>query len=183
MKKKMRISYSLLSAWMKGSVQEAVECYFRLEKTHSTLAMEDGRKIHKEIADHITKSHSLPDFLPKFALISPIAEKELIVPYNELFDIKVIIDCLDIPLFYEWKTGGQDSIDWARTYQIPMYFLVLGMSGVKVDSAVLAHYNQKTKEKDFVIIHNSPTIIEEAKNFIDSTAPEIFQYFSDNGLI
>lgn len=181
--KKMRLSYSLLASWLRGNPTEAVECYFRLEKTNSNPAMEDGRKIHKEIADHITKNRSLPDFLPNFALVAPITEKELIVSYNEMFDLKVIIDCLDIPVIYEWKTGGQDSIDWARTYQLPLYFLVCGMSGIKVDSGYLAHYNQKTKEKDFVIIHNSPTKIEEAKNLVDSIGYEVYQYFSDSGLI
>jgi len=168
---------------MKGNPSEAVECYFRLEKSKSNPAMEDGKRIHKEIADYINKHKKLPDYLPNFTLKTPIAEKELIISYNEMFYIKVIIDCLDLPLIYEWKTGGQDSINWARTYQLPLYFLVCEMSGIKVDSGFLAHYNQKTKEKDFVVVHNSPTKIEEAKNLIDSIGPEIYEYFLKEGLI
>ena len=181
--KKMRLSYSLLQSWMRGNPSESVECYFRLEKTGLNRAMEDGKRIHKEIADHITKHRSLPDILPNFKLLAPLPEKELIVSYNEMFDIKIIADCLDTPIIYEWKTGSQDSIDWARTYQLPLYFLVCGMSGIKVDTAFLAHYNQKTKEKDFVIVHNSPSKIEEAKNLIDSIGYEIREYFLLQGLI
>jgi len=181
--KKIRLSHSLIQAWERGKPDEAVAMYLHMD-TFTNQAMIDGRRIHEEIADHIDKFNSLPEYLGvKMDLNLPETEKELIVEYNELFDFKGIIDCLDIPIMFEWKTGVSDSLEWARTKQLPLYFMALDIAEIPVESAYLAHYNQHTKENDLTIVHNSPRLVEEGRNIIDSVGPEIWDFFKGQGLI
>jgi hypothetical protein len=145
--------------------------------------MVEGRKIHEEIADYIQTYNSFPDYLIDKELKLPMTEKEIVVRYNDVFDFKCIIDCLDTPFMYEFKTGVSDSLEWARTKQIPLYLMALDMAKIKVESAYLIHYNQHTKESDYTIIHNNKTIRDEGRNVLDSVGPEILEFFTKEGLI
>lgn len=173
-----------MSLWERGMVDDAVSAYFHMDKT-TTKQMEDGKKLHELIATHIQAYNSFPDFFFKYPLKIPEVEKEVVVSYNELFDLKAFFDCYDgtQELLFEYKTGVQDSLTWARTYQIPLYFLIAELAGIKVSSAFLVRHNQYKKETDFVIVHNTPDKVEMARNYVDSIGPEIYAYFKQEGFI
>jgi hypothetical protein len=118
--KKIRISHSLLNAWESGNIQGAIDMYFHVDRV-GTPAMEAGKQFHEEIAESINKYNNLPDYMDfKASFITPKTEFEITVPYNEICDIKGIFDCLDEPNLYEWKTGVSDSLEWARSGQLPL---------------------------------------------------------------
>ena len=179
---KLRLSHSLIEAWERGNPDDVVTMYFHLE-AKTNKAMEDGRRIHEEIAEHVDTYNTFPDWFFDKELRLPETEKEVIVEYNEMFNLKCIIDCLDIPLLYEFKTGGSESLEWARTNQLPLYFLACEIAKIPVESAYLIHHNQHIKKTDFTIVHNSASLREKARNVIDSTGPEIYEFFSREGLI
>jgi hypothetical protein len=181
--KRIRLSHSLISAWESGNIQGAIDMYFHVDRVGSQQ-MIDGRAFHEEIAESINKYNSLPaymEFQPK--LVTPKTEFEITVPYNEICDIKGIFDCLDEPNLYEWKTGVSDSLEWARTGQLPLYFLICELAKIPVDLAYLLRHNQYEKKSDLAIIHNSVKLRDKARNIVDSVAPEIHKYFLDCGLI
>jgi hypothetical protein len=181
--KKIRLSHSLISVWERGDIQGAIDLYFHVDRV-GTPAMEDGKRLHDEIAESIKNFKTLPnymDFKAKFK--DPKPEFEIVVPYNEICDLKGVIDCLDEPIFYEWKTGVSDSLEWARTGQIPLYFLLCELKGIKVDSAYLVRFNQHTNKTDFTIVHNSRRLRDKARNIVDTVCFEIHQYFLDQGLL
>lgn len=149
----------------------------------SNKAMDSGREIHESIRQHVATTGKLPSYLFSQELHKPEPEKEIIVPYNEQFDLKVIIDCLDTPTGYEWKTGVSDALTWARTAQIPLYMLACELAGIPVEKFYLVRWNQHNKTRDWAMVWNTPDKIETARNWIDSIAPEIFEYFNANGLI
>lgn len=180
--KKLRLSYSLLSTWQKGRPDDCVKMYFHMEMP-SNKAMNAGRDIHEDIRQHVATTGKFPDWLWSGVPQSPQPEKEIIVPYNEQFDLKVIIDCLDTQTGYEWKTGTSDALTWARTAQIPLYMLACELAGIPVEKFYLVRWNQYEKKKDWSMLWNTPDKIETARNFVDSIAPEIHEYFSSNGLI
>ena len=181
--KKIRLSHSLISLWERGDVKGAIDCYFHVNRL-GTPAMEEGKKYHDEIADVITRTNKLPEYMNfKTDFKNPKPEQELIVDYNELCTIKGVIDCLDEPIMYEWKTGVSNSLEWARTGQIPLYFLLCELAGIKVDSAYLVRYNQHKDETDFAIIHNSQKLRDKARNVVDSVCHDIHEYFEEQGLI
>lgn len=149
----------------------------------SNKQMIAGREIHQEIQDHIKSTGEIPKWLFNAPLVNPEPEKEIIIPYNEQFDLKVIIDCLDTPVGYEWKTGVSDAPTWARKAQIPMYMLACEIAGIPIEKFYLVRWNQYEKHKDWVMMWNNKESIDTARNFIDSIAPEIYEYFDANGLL
>ena len=181
--KKIRLSHSLIQLFERGDIQGMVDCYFHVDRV-GTPAMEEGKKYHDEIAESIKNFKTLPnymDFKAKFK--DPKPEFEIVVPYNEICDIGGRLDCVDSPILYEWKSGVSDSLEWARTTQLPIYFLLCELNGTPVDYAYLVRYNQHKKETDFCIVHNSKKLRDKARNVIDSVAPEIYEYFTEQGIL
>lgn len=182
--KKIRLSHTLLSLWERGDVDGAVATYFHLDRP-TTTAMDDGKEIHEQIAEHVQTYNTFPEWFFNHPLKIPETEKEVVVSYNELFDLKGYFDCYESTdeILFEYKTGVQDSLTWARSYQIPLYFLIAELAGIPIKTAYLIHHNQHTKTTDFVIVHNTPDKVEKARNFIDSLGPDIYNYFEQEGLL
>lgn len=179
---RLRLSYSLLSTWERGEIERAVQMYFHMD-TPSSPQMDDGKRIHDLIEKHILKHKKLPDWLPDIKLKDPKPEEVMVVEYNDLFDLKVRLDCLDGDTILEYKTGVSSSMDYANTGQIPFYFLVSELNKVPVNQAYIIHHNQYSKTNDFTKIYNSRRIVERAKNLVDSLGPEIYEHFNREGLI
>ena len=179
---KLRISYSLLSCWLEGKTDEAVKLYFHVDHPVSR-PMREGSEIHDQIAKHVDTNKILPDFMPPLPLVNPVTEVYHKVSYNELFDLSAKFDLQDPPIIAEWKTGVTDSLEWARTIQIPFYFLICELEGIKVEKAYLAHYNQHNHENDWIIVWNGKLQRDRAENVIQSVGPEIYQFFLDQGLL
>ena len=180
--KKLRLSYSLLNRWGMGDIDGAVQTYFHMDTT-PTPQMIEGRKLHEEIAKHIDDNKSFPSWFFDFELKKPETEKEVITSYNEMFDLKCIIDLLDLPLLFEFKTGVTDSLGWSRTDQIPLYFLICELAGIDVSSAFLIRHNQYAKNSDFCVVHNHIGLRDHARNVCDSIGPEIHTFFTEQGLL
>ena len=165
-----------------GDTDRAVRTYFHLD-TQPTRQMIDGREIHEEIAEHIKKTGQFPEWFFNYSLLNPEPEKEVVVSYNDIFDLKCIIDCLDTPLMFEYKTGVTDSLGWTRTDQLPFYFLVCELADIKVDSAFLIRYNQYIKKSDYAVVHNHKGLRDHARELIDSVGTEIYSFFESEGFI
>lgn len=185
--RKLRISYSLLSQWEKGDIGGAINVFkyenFGIE-TDGTPAMMEGKRYHDEISKHIETYNCLPDYMgTNLTFTVPKTEHLVTVPYNEICDLGGRFDCLEEPILYEWKTGVSDSLEWARTWQLPIYFLICELAGINVDLAYLVRYNQYEKKSDYCIVHNTKKKRDDARNRIDSLAPEIVEYFQNEGLI
>lgn len=179
---KLRLSYSLLQTWQRGETDRAIAMYHRL-MTPSTPQMEEGKEIHREISQHILTFKRLPDYMPQIQLKNPVPDHEVIVSYNELFDLKGIYDCLDEDTVHEFKTGVMTSSEYANADQIPFYFLLDELTEGRLNQAYLIHYNQYLKKNDFVKIWKSNRLIEKARNLIESIGPEIWMFFNQQGLI
>lgn len=177
---KIRLSYSFLSLWERGDIDGAVATYFHLDRPVNK-AMIKGRKAHQEIEDHIKMTKELPLWFFEWKFENPEAEKVVTVSYNELFDLKGVFDCLDSDTLFEFKTGNTGSLEWARTWQLPIYFLIAEIAEIEIAKAILIHSD--FKESDFVVVHNTQSKRDDARNRIDSLGPEIFDYFEKEGLI
>jgi len=171
----------LLNAWEKGLIDQAVSIYCHLPGI-TNQAMIDGKNIHEEVSK-LLKENKKPKWMENIKFKNPKSEIKIIIPYNELFDLSAIFDILDEPLLYEIKTGETNSMDWLREMQIPFYFLVAKIAKIPLISAHLVHYNQKTDQTDFAIYHNSKFVCDTARNWIDTLAPEIYEFFLKEGLI
>ena len=170
----------MLTTWDKGDVQGAVDLYFHMDRQPNE-AMLRGREVHEKLEKHIKEHKEFPSWFFSYELEDPEPEKEVVVSYNEMFDLKGIFDCLDGTTLYEFKTGNTDALAWARTWQLPIYFLIAEIADITVDRAIILRSNDI--EKDSVIVHNSSKKREMARNIIDSVGPEIYSYFEREGLL
>lgn len=170
--------------WERGDSDGAVNTYFHLDKP-ITRQMEEGRKIHEQIEEHIGKYNNFPDWFFSAELLLPEPEKKIIVEYNEQFDISAVFDCLDVGtnILYEYKTGVANSLEHARTYQIPLYFFVAELAKINIEKAYVIRWDQYNKKTDWCVVHNSERLREKGKNLIDSVGPEIYAFFEQEGLI
>lgn len=180
-KAKLRISYSLLQLWSTGRHEEAISLYLHKDLP-KTKAMTDGIKFHKLMEEEITQTKNITVGNTHFSLKNPRPEYKIITPYNERWDMSGTIDCLDDKTVYEFKTGVVPSTDYARGYQIPFYFLLMEKENIVVENAYVIHYNQYSNKTDWTMIWNGPLHIQKAQNFIDSLAPEIEQFFTEQNI-
>ena len=91
--KKIRLSHSLIQLFERGDIQGMVDCYFHVDRV-GTPAMESGKKYHEEIANVITSKNVLPEYMNfKTDFKDPKPEFEIVVPYNEICDLKGVLDC------------------------------------------------------------------------------------------
>ena len=185
-KKKFRLSYSLLSLWSQGFITEAINTYLHREVI-ATPQIIEGRRLHEEWATSITTSKKLILGSTEISFVNPLCEYgskgELNKPYNDLWDIGGRFDVLDTNTLYEFKSGKTNSLTYANGFQVPFYFLLGELSGIKIDKAMIYHWNQYTKETDFMLVWNDPTHIEKARNWIDTIVPDIHSFFKKNNII
>ena len=179
---KLRLSHSLMYAWERGEPDRVVQMYFRM-KSPTTPQMQAGTDMHKEISQYIVKNKELPPWLAPFKLNNPEPDKQVIVSYNELFDLKGLFDCYDEGDIHEFKSGRTDSLEYLRQDQIPFYFLLAELSELPAKRAFLFHYNQYDKRSDWAMLWNSPDVVERARNRIDTIGPEIYEFFKSEGLV
>jgi hypothetical protein len=180
--KKIRLSYSLLSLWERNDIDGAVRTYFHMDGPVNE-AMKNGKRLHQEIEKHILAFNTFPPWFFEYDLKLPETEKEVVVDYNEMFTLKGIFDCIDRidGTLFEFKTGNTDALAWARTWQLPIYFLIAELAKIEVKKAFLIQNNGQRSE--FVIVHNTKGKRDDARNRIDSLGPEIHSYFEREGLI
>lgn len=186
MKKRFRISHSLLSLWGQGLIQEAINTYLHINPSKDPK-MAQGRALHEKWANDIKNTKTLVLGATTLRFDSPRCEYgsngELNKPYNELWDVGGRFDCLDKKILYEFKSGVKTALDYAGEYQIPFYFLLAELAEIEIEKAILAQYNQYQNKTDLIIIWNGKEQIERVRNWIDSLAYDIYDYFRNNGLI
>lgn len=181
---KIRLSYSLLNMWDRGEVDKAIESYFRIEREEfiENKYLVRGKNFHNYVEKYIKSNKKFPKEIGSFELLNPKPEKVVTVNYNKYFDLKIIIDCLDGSNIYEYKTGSRGSLYWTTTMQLPMYFFVCDVAGIKIDKAFLVHRNTETKETDWTMLWNTKKY-EGVTNYIDTIGSDIYQNFKSMGLI
>jgi len=173
---KLRISYSLLTLWNNGRWVDAVKMYLH-QDTVKSRQMKEGLSMHKAWEEQIKKTKKLILKEHKFSFKNPICEFKVIAPYNKKWDMSGTFDVIDDDVIYEFKSGVMGSLEYARGYQLPFYFLLAEIANIKIKQGILIHYNQYTKKYDTTLLWNSKRLIKKARNFIDSLAPEIEDYF------
>lgn len=178
---KLRASYSLLELWKGGNWERAVKYYFKLEQ-FLTPAMADGRKYHEEWNKHIAQNKTLPDCFGAKPLINPFPEVKKVVQLEDWLELVGIMDCIDAPTIYEFKTGKQSSEAYASSKQTGVYAVLATYSNILVDRAEIYHYDQYLKKYDMSHVWITDKILTDAHNWILMLSSEIHNYFTENNL-
>lgn len=181
-KEKLRLSYTLLKLWQQNRVDDAIIYYFKLGKITNKY-MEEGLKWDKLVNDSVEGHRKLPTAFGGGMLSNPKSQLKLVAQYNTYYDLVGVIDILDETILYEIKTGSsKDSADYSLDFQIGIYLLLTDLSKIEVEKAIILHYDQNRNTLDKTLIWNSIEERKRAKNYIDTLAPDIYEYFKANKL-
>lgn len=175
---KLRVSYSLLKMWQEDK-EQAVANYLHLPR-EKTPQMQHGIDRHKLWQDVIGTEGEITLGKTTYTFEDPFIEKEIIHDYNDLFLVKGYIDVLDGKTIYEFKTGVVSASQYSNSMQIPFYFMLCQMSGIEIDKAIIIREHEDVF--DSAIVWNWQDIADEARNWVDSIAPEIYHYFTENNI-
>lgn len=178
---KLRVSFSLLSMWRQGRVSDCVNYYFKLKQLTNPY-MEIGKEWDEKVNTCVRETQQLPPEFGSDSLRVPKVQEKWEADF-EGYRLVGVPDVVDQDTLYEIKTGtGKDSSDYAMDFQVGMYLLLGELLGKGLKKALILHYNQRSKELDKTLIWDTPFERERARNFIQTLAPEIFSYFSENNL-
>lgn len=178
---KFRASYTVLNTWYSGDWERAIKQYFKLEK-FMTPAMAEGKRYHEMWQDQTTTTQALPEMFGGKKLINPRPEYKTVVELEPWLDLVGVIDCLDAPTIYEYKTGKTSSEVYAGSMQPAVYGLLATFDKQFVDRAVIWHFDQYAKSVDMSLVWLSDNRLKEAHNWVVSLAGEMHHYLLENSL-
>ena len=184
----MRLSYSFLSAWDRGDIDNAIALYFHNKGSYSQESerrMNDGILLHEELDRYITKFGNLPDWFSNVKLGKGRTEQKLVARYNDIFELSGMMDYLDTEngVIYDWKFGTTSALDWAGTWQMPLYFLICDLLEIPVKSGRIIRHNQYEKKTDWCVVHNTKSARELIENVIETVGNDAYLFFEREGLL
>lgn len=181
MKHKFRASFSILNAWASGNWEDAVNMYFKLEQ-FTTRAMAEGKDFHDGWEKEIIKTKCLPKVFGGKKLKNPIPEIKKCVQVNDWMELVGVLDCLDEPVIYEFKSGVSTSQQYANGKQVGVYAVLATLSGYYVNKAEIHHFNQHNNQTDVSFVWITDKTIQDAYDWIETHASEMHNYLTENGL-
>lgn len=176
-----RASYSVLNAWKQGNWQRAIEMYFKLTD-FVTPQMAEGKAFHKQWEEYIIKNQALPPEFGDKKLIKPLPEFKTVVQIHPWLRLVGIVDCLDAPTIYEFKTGKRSSEKYANDFQTGVYGIIATMSGYFVDRAEIFAYDQYKKSYDWSMLWLTDKYLKDSLEWVETISSEMFSYFEENKL-
>lgn len=178
---KFRASFSVLSVWDSGDWQRAIEVYFKL-RPFTTRQMAAGKDLHKEWNEHIKENNSLPAVFGSKKLTSPQPEFKNVIELYDWLDLVGIIDCVDKPIIYEFKSGIRSSEAYASSMQTGVYAILATYSKIFVNKAEIYHYDQYKKATDMSVVWITDDYLKKSMNWILTLSSEMMDYFQKNHL-
>jgi len=179
----LRLSYTLLSTWLRGDKDGATKIYLRISKP-GTPAMNRGQKFDRYVKKYVEEYKELPPELGGSKLQNPEPAREIEVQYNKMFSLKGEYDVLTSSEIIEVKCSeGKDSIDYSRDFQVDFYMLMADIAGMKIKRAVIYRYDPIRKEYDTSVVYFSQRRINRIRKIINERGPEIYQHLQSEGLL
>lgn len=176
-----RASYSVLDLWRGGRYEDAVALYFKLE-TYTNAAMELGKQFHQEWQEETEKTGCLPQVFGGAKMNDPKTEIKIVQHLEPWLDLVGVIDCLDSPTVYEYKTGVTSAAQYANSKQGGIYALLATLEGHLVDRIEYHRFNPYTKKADMAFRWVTDTVLEEAMEFVKTHAADMHAYLVQNDL-
>jgi hypothetical protein len=181
--KKIRASYSFLNEWSRGNTQQALLNYFHVP-TPTPRNYINGKAWDTYATEYVKKHARLPLEWGEVKLVKPVPQVKHLVDYNAIGTITGVFDIYEPRgVITELKSGHSLSArQYARTMQIPLYFLICEIAGIKADIAQIIRYNPRTDSSDTALVYPSDKMLLKARNYLDTLLPEIHHFFEVNNL-
>lgn len=178
---KPRISHTIIRLWIKKDFEGMVEAFFHLAQI-DTLPMQKGREFDEAECAYAVKNSRFSDKLGSLPLANPVAQDkwELDAPRYTLVGKP---DVYDDTRIFELKTGKKSSLDYSKTLQLKIYFL---LSFLLKKPRLFGYYLHRDLVHNTMDWHLVITSKEEMGKFfkeIDQICLDIVTYLETEGLI
>lgn len=182
--KKLKVSWTILSAWSKGGTHkdEALAMIAGVQQPPNQYMIR-GKRIHNIISRQRLKL--IPEISDSaiFEDINP-QKKQWInyfkVEVNEWLDLSLVIDVLDTEnkTIVDWKTGRTRSYEQNKL-QIYVYAYAMELLKIPINRGILARVDERKNDKslycpDYTIFHINAEKREVGEEYIISNASEIY---------
>lgn len=178
----LRVSYTLLSLWEKGRINEAISYYLK-KPLPTTPAIDEGKRYDLKWQDDIRKTKTLVVGQTTIKFSHPQMQVKIESEYLDRFVIVGVYDCLDNDVLWEFKTGGSSSMEYANGYQVAIYLFLAELKKIPIQTSRILRYNQKEDKTDITIIHNTTHERGRGENYIQSLSYDIWDYFNTKGIL
>lgn len=165
---KLRLSHSIMWLWHKGDYQDAIDAIHGKWREPNQY-MIDGLKYHKEWEAEIKDTGKMPAIFGGLELKNPKTEIKIEKQILDWLTLVGVLDLLDLPVGYDWKTGSGTAADSARGFQHKVYkVLVPEMTRFEYHA-----YNQYTNTKTVEICHLTQKTYDDGLEWIITIACDI----------
>ena len=166
--RKLRLSHSIMWLWHKGDYQDAIDAIHGKWREPNQY-MIDGSRYHKEWENEIKETGKMPAIFGGMELNNPKPEIKIEKQVLDWLTVVGVLDLLDLPVGYDWKTGSGTAADSARGFQHKVYkVLVPEMTRFEYHA-----YNQYTNTKTVEIVHLTDKTLEDGLEWIITIACDI----------
>lgn len=181
--KKLKLSWSILSAWSSGRRDDAITMLMG-DSIEGNVLMKEGKRIHEIIAN---KKLKLLPFIKDTAVFEGDRENRINYFKVDVFDwleMSMVADVLDPieGLLIDWKTGNRKSTQHNKL-QLYVYAYLLSKlpEPIEIKKAVIAKVGEIDDAilvEDFSLYKINKEKLELAENYIESNACEIYDFLS-----
>lgn len=177
----LELNQTTIHAWATGQYQKAVEHYFKINN-YTSEQMADGTALHKEWAEHIAATKTLPPVFGNKPLTDPICEKKYTVQLQPWLKLYGTPDCIDSPVVHEFKSGKRSSESYASSWQTRIYAVLATFAGIYINKAEIHVYDQYQKKSGYSEVWITDQTLRDAQNYIETIAGEIYNYFDQQDI-
>lgn len=178
-KEKIRLSYTLLSAWLSGQHDRLANIYLHLDDLDSP-AIRRGRKFDEYVCSMVDEYKMLPPELDNVPLNNPVTHHKITVDIDDATSLSGEIDVWDSPEIIEIKNSSvMDSGQFANSIQVSMYFYLLP----EAEKATIYRYDETKREFDKAIIYRSNRRVAEIDSIVRENADQIREHLKFQGAI
>ncbi len=164
--------------WNKGDYQGAIDA-LQGRWREPNQYMIDGSKYHKEWENEINETGKMPAIFGGKELTNPQTEIKIVKQVNAWLEIVGVLDLLDLPVGYDWKTGSGTAADSARGFQHKVYkVLVPEMTRFEYHA-----FNQYTNTKTVEVVHLTDRTYDDGLEIIITIACDIRATLEQEGLM
>ncbi len=168
--------------WNQGRLDDVLNFYLRKFRP-PTHAMEMGKEWDKRVNEEIQINKRLIPEFGNIKLNNPKAQLKLEVPYSDRWTLVGVLDIYDDPIIYEIKTGKVDVFAYSNDFQIPMYFLLTDLSGLRSEKAYILHRDFRHQKEERALIWKTPRQISRIEDMINTEAPKIEAFLNEKGVL
>jgi len=182
---KLRLSYTLVRNWKEGRRDDCVKNYLHMD-TFVSDRMRLGSEFDLKVEESLKVLSAFPPELGNIKWENPKPKLQITVdwPEDKRFTVKGEFDAYSEPAIIEIKCSAtRDSAEISNDDQLSFYFLLADIAGIKADYAKLFRYDPSTRKFDMSLVWKSVRRMEEARAMINKYGPEIYEYFTQEGIL